>query len=192
MQHVSRRQFARVLAGPAAVFATGGPVAWRPSPRRGSLRLLIHGLSTAAGLFEFRVYGSRPRAMPAILERDGIRPAWREHSANGTAYLIPFKSFEARRAWGRIQCRSGLACSTGGRAREPEGDQPVPTCGLEPFTAPEVCLRTNCAVARRHSDLLSSCFRWPDCVWVGDTELIPITSVGRRYGCAVRPGDGGK
>jgi len=27
MQHVSRRQFARVLAGPAAVFATGGPVA---------------------------------------------------------------------------------------------------------------------------------------------------------------------
>jgi hypothetical protein len=82
MQQVSRRQFARVLAGPAAVFATGGPVAWRPSPRRGSRRLLIHGLSTAAGLFEFRVYGSRPRAMPAILERHGIRPAWREHSAN--------------------------------------------------------------------------------------------------------------
>jgi hypothetical protein len=101
MQQVSRRQFAQVLAGSAAVFATGGPIvleaiAAPQLPRR----LLVHGLSTAAGLFEFRVYGSHPRAMPDILERHGIRPAWREHSAIGTAYLIPFESLEARqRAW---------------------------------------------------------------------------------------------
>ena len=101
MQHVSRRQFAQVLAGSAAVFAMGGPVALDAivAPRL-PRRLLVHGLSTAAGLFELRVYGSHPRAMPAILKRHGIRPAWREHSTIGTAYLIPFESLEARqRAW---------------------------------------------------------------------------------------------
>src|SRR5713101_2308643 len=95
MQRVSRRQFAQLLAGSAAVFAMGGP----QLPRR----LIVHGLSTAAGLFEFRVYGSHPRAMPAILERHGIRPALREPSAIGTAYLFPFESLEARqRAWDQV------------------------------------------------------------------------------------------
>lgn len=101
MQHLSRRQFAQVLAGSAAVFAMGGRIVLEAIvapqlPRR----LLVHGLSTAAGLFEFRVYGTHPRAMPAILERHGIRPVWQENSAIGTAYLIPFKSLEVRqRAW---------------------------------------------------------------------------------------------
>ena len=101
MRQVSRRQFAQMLAGSAAIFAIGGPIALdaivAPQLPR---RLLVHGLSTAAGLFESRVYGSHPRAMPAILERHGIRPALREHGASGTAYLIPFESLEVRqRAW---------------------------------------------------------------------------------------------
>jgi hypothetical protein len=101
MQDVSRRQFAHVLAGSAAVFAIGGPIALdaiaAPQLPR---RLLVHGLSTAAGLFELRVYGSHPCAMRAILERHGIRPVLQKHSAIGTASLIPFESLEARqRAW---------------------------------------------------------------------------------------------
>jgi hypothetical protein len=101
MQPVSRRQFARVLAGSAAVFAIGVPIALDAivGPRL-PRRLLVHGLSTAAVLFELRVYGSHPRAMQAVMERHGIRPALREVSATGTAYLIPFESLEARqRAW---------------------------------------------------------------------------------------------
>ena len=101
MQQVSRRQFARVLGGSAAVFAVGGPITLDAivAPEL-PCRLLVHGLSTATSVFEFRVYGSHPRAMRAILERHGIRPALRERGTIGTAYLIPFQSLEARqRAW---------------------------------------------------------------------------------------------
>jgi hypothetical protein len=89
MPQVSRRQFAQVLAGSAAVFAIGGPIALNgivapQLPRR----LLVHGLSTAAGLFEFRVYGSHPRAMQAILVRPEIRPAWRKYSTMGTVHAL--------------------------------------------------------------------------------------------------------
>jgi hypothetical protein len=101
VQEVSRRQFARVLAGSAAVFAIGGPIALdaivAPQLPR---RLLVHRLSTAAGLFELRVYDSHPRAMQAVMERHGIRPALLESAATGTAYLFPFESLEAwQRAW---------------------------------------------------------------------------------------------
>jgi len=97
VQEVSRRQFARTLAGSAAVFAIGAPIALDAIvgpqlPRR----LLVHGLSTAVGLFELRVYGSHPRAMLPILERHGIRPVLQRLGA----YLIPFESLEGRqRAW---------------------------------------------------------------------------------------------
>ena len=97
MQEVSRRQFARVLAGSAAVFAIGAPIALDAivGPRL-PRRLLVHGLSTAAVFFELRVYGSHPRAMLPILERHGIRPVLQRLGA----YLIPFESLEGRqRAW---------------------------------------------------------------------------------------------
>ena len=118
MQHLSRRQFARVLAGSAAVFAMGGPfvleaIVAPQLPRR----LLVHGLSTVAGLFELRVYGSHPRAMQAILERHGIRPALREHRAIGTAYLIRLSPW--RRASGpgthSMPIRSGMPCGRAAR-----------------------------------------------------------------------------
>jgi NIPSNAP len=103
MQQASRRQFARVLAGLAAARAFAEPrgvaldaFVAAHLPRR----LVVHNIDPRAAVFELRVYGSHPRAMPAILERHGIRPALREHSAIGTAYLIPFESLEARqRAW---------------------------------------------------------------------------------------------
>jgi hypothetical protein len=103
MQHVSRRQFARVLAGFAAVpaFAKTAPVELQAiaGPRL-PRKILVQGISRGTVLFELRVYGSHPRAMRAILERHGIRPALREPSALGTAYLIPFESLDARqRAW---------------------------------------------------------------------------------------------
>jgi hypothetical protein len=87
MQQVSRRQFARVLALDAFVAAQ--------LPRR----LIVHDIATRAALFELRVYGSHPRAMPAILERHGIHPVSQEPGA----YLIPFESLEARqRAWDQV------------------------------------------------------------------------------------------
>jgi hypothetical protein len=101
MPQLSRRQFTRVLAGSAAVFAIGGPIALDAivAPQL-PLRLLVHGLSTPAGLFELRVYGSHPRAMHAVMERHGIRPVLRKRNAAGSAYLIPFESLQARqRAW---------------------------------------------------------------------------------------------
>ena len=98
MQQVSRRQFACVLAGSAAAFAMGVPIALEAIvapqlPRR----LLVHGLSTVAGLFEFRVYGSHPRTMRAILERHEIRPAWRKYSTMGTVHAL--------RAGGQVNVR---------------------------------------------------------------------------------------
>jgi hypothetical protein len=97
MPQLSRRQFAHVLAGSGAVFAIGGPLALDAiaAPQL-PLRLLVHGLSTPAGLFELRVYDSHPRAMHAVMERHGIRPVLQKRGA----YLIPFESLEARqRAW---------------------------------------------------------------------------------------------
>ena len=103
MPQASRRQFACVLAGFAAApaFAKQGGIALDAFaaphlPRR----LIVHEIDTRAAIFELRVYGSHPRAMQAILERHRIRPAVRESSGIGTAYLIPFESLEARqRAW---------------------------------------------------------------------------------------------
>lgn len=45
MQHLNRRRFAQVLAGSAAVFAVGGPIALEAivAPRL-PRRLLVHGL----------------------------------------------------------------------------------------------------------------------------------------------------
>jgi len=102
MQQVSRRQFARVLAGLAAARAVAEPrgvaldaFVAAQLPRR----LIVHDIDTQAAVFEVRVYGSHPRAMPAILERHGIRPVLQEPGA----YLIPFESLEARqRAWDQV------------------------------------------------------------------------------------------
>jgi hypothetical protein len=102
MQQVSRRQFARVLAGLAAARAFAEPrgvaldaFVAAQLPRR----LMVHDIDARAAVFELRVYGSHPRAMPAILERHGIRPVLQEPGA----YLIPFDSLEARqRAWDQV------------------------------------------------------------------------------------------
>ena len=83
MQQVSRRQFARVLAGLAAARAFAEPrgialdaFVAAQLPRR----LIVHDIDTRAAVFELRVYGSHP-----------------------CAYLIPFESLEARqRAWDQV------------------------------------------------------------------------------------------
>jgi hypothetical protein len=62
-------------------------------------RLIVDDIDTRAAVFELRVYGPHPRAMPSILERHGIRPVLQESGA----YLIPFESLEARqRAWDQV------------------------------------------------------------------------------------------
>ena len=102
MQQVSRRQFAGALAGLAAARAFAAPrgvaldaFVAAQLPRR----LIVHNIAPGAGVFELRVYGSHPRAMPAILERHGIHPVLQEPGA----YLIPFESLEARqRAWDQV------------------------------------------------------------------------------------------
>jgi NIPSNAP len=102
MQQVNRRQFARILAGFAAASALAKPrcIALDAfAASRLPQSLIIHNVDQAA-IFELRVYAAHPRAMPAVLERHGIRPAVREQSATGIAYLIPFESLQARqRAW---------------------------------------------------------------------------------------------
>src|SRR5258708_34112418 len=107
MQQVSRRQFARVLAGLAAARAFAEPrgvaldaFVAAQLPRR----LIVHDIDTRAAVFELRVYGSHPCAMPAILERHGIRPVLQEPAA----YLIPFESPEApQRAWDQVTAVPG-------------------------------------------------------------------------------------
>ena len=103
MQQASRRQFALTLAGFAAAPVFGKPrgtaldaFAGPRLPRR----LIVHNIDTRAALFELRIYAAHPRAMHAVLERHGIRPALSEPTTTGTAYLFPFESLEARqRAW---------------------------------------------------------------------------------------------
>jgi hypothetical protein len=103
MPLVSRRQFARLLAGftAASAFATPRGIALDAfaGPRLPH-RLIVHNIDPRPAIFELRVYASHPHAMQAVLERHGIRPVLREPNAAGTAYLFPFESLEARqRAW---------------------------------------------------------------------------------------------
>jgi hypothetical protein len=106
MPLVSRRQFARVLAGLTAASALAKPsgiVLDAFAGPRLPHRLIVHDIDPRAAVFELRVYGPHPRAMQSVLERHGIRPALREPRAIGTAYLIPFESLEARQlAWDQV------------------------------------------------------------------------------------------
>jgi len=103
MPLVSRRQFARLLAGFTAASALPKPhgiVLDAFAGPRLPHRLIVHNIDPRPAIFELRVYAWHPHAMQAVLERHGIRPVLREPGAAGTAYLFPFESLEARqRAW---------------------------------------------------------------------------------------------
>ena len=80
---ISRRQFACGLAGVAAL----GSAAARP-------RVIV----------ERRIYAPGSVLPPReVLQRHGIHPVSVKRQQNGTAYLIPFTSAEARvKAWDRF------------------------------------------------------------------------------------------
>jgi hypothetical protein len=103
MPLVSRRQFARLLAGFTAASAIAKPRSIALDAFAGPRlphRLIVHNIDPRPAIFELRVYASHPHAMQAVLERHGIRPVLREPNVAGTAYLFPFESLEARqRAW---------------------------------------------------------------------------------------------
>ena len=85
---ISRRDFAYGLAGGLAGVTAGAS---------GSA-------STHAGLWERRVYAHRsPLPSLEVLRRSGIRPVSITRTPEGTAYLFPFVTLEARaKAWDRF------------------------------------------------------------------------------------------
>src|SRR5579864_8359955 len=111
MPLVSRRQFARILAGFTAASAVTKPRGIALEAFAGPRlphRLIVHNIDPRPAIFELRVYASHPHAMQALLERHGIRPVLREPNATGIAYIFPFESLEARqRAWDAFSADHG-------------------------------------------------------------------------------------
>src|SRR4051812_50149372 len=89
---ISRRDFAYGLAGGLAGVTAGAS---------GSV---VATASTHAGLWERRVYAhGSPLPSPESLRRSGIRPVSITRTPEGTAYLFPFVTREARaKAWDRF------------------------------------------------------------------------------------------
>jgi hypothetical protein len=100
MPSLTRRAFAAAFTAFAAASSTFA------APRSITLeafaatqlpcRIVVPGVNLSPGVFELRVYASKPRAMRCILKRHGIRVVLR----HGSAFLLQFDSLEVRqKAW---------------------------------------------------------------------------------------------
>ncbi|HEY6344058.1 MAG TPA: hypothetical protein VIY49_21390 [Bryobacteraceae bacterium] len=100
---MTRRSFARAIAGVAVVTGGGIPVAAVYGARLPQTLRIPRRIASRYGWFELRAYTGETERLAGLFARSGIRAHLLGYGWSATRFLFPFPSLEERgRTWDRL------------------------------------------------------------------------------------------